>query len=232
MTPIVEEDISKTQEDGAWRDVAEFEGPAPGLRTVTFTDWQDLPTVADSQSHRTRRSDPCQESGSYKFFSGGVRWQEMPITYRFSNIPNEDWKNAIRHAFATWDDVSSSLSIQEDPSSSNVIGWAPLDGPGRALAQTSFSYSKSSRKILQFLITFDSSESWGVLETETCPAVSSALMDVEDVAVHEIGHALGLAHASRRNDRALTMYPSAAAGETHKRSPGSGDRAGIISLYP
>jgi hypothetical protein len=53
--------------------------------------------------------------------------------------------------------------------------------------------------------------------------------DVADIATHEFGHTYGLDHAA--NDRFETMYPYGYTGETLKRSPADGDRAGINAIY-
>jgi hypothetical protein len=211
--------------------VSEEASVISGARQVTFTDWSEAPDSPAPTNHRTKKTkkDPCAESRSYKFYGGAIRWMDLPVTYRFENIPNEDWKVAVRRAFATWNAASPAPIFQEDGSATNVIKWTPLDGPGRALAQTSISYS--GRHMMRFEIRFDASESWAVLENETCPTVPGSAFDVENVAVHEIGHALGLSHATRRQDLALTMYPSATIGETLKRSLGAGDRAGVQALY-
>ncbi len=55
-------------------------------------------------------------------------------------------------------------------------------------------------------------------------------MDFENIATHEIGHAMGLSHPS---DTCLeeTMYAFASEGETKKRTLEAGDIAGINKLY-
>jgi PKD repeat protein len=52
--------------------------------------------------------------------------------------------------------------------------------------------------------------------------------DVQSVAVHEVGHLLGLGHTT---DRATVMFPRIASGET-KRSLSADEVAGAQSLYP
>ena len=50
---------------------------------------------------------------------------------------------------------------------------------------------------------------------------SGTSFDVQNIATHEIGHALNLGHVS---DRLQSMYPTSFAGETLKRSLGNGDK--------
>lgn len=58
---------------------------------------------------------------------------------------------------------------------------------------------------------------------------SVAKYDVANIATHEFGHTFGLDHAA--SDRFETMYPYGYTGETLKRSPEGGDRAGINAVY-
>lgn len=57
-------------------------------------------------------------------------------------------------------------------------------------------------------------------------------MDYENIAQHEIGHAIGMGHAPTAAECVEeTMYPTASNGETSKRDLGVGDTAGIKALY-
>lgn len=53
--------------------------------------------------------------------------------------------------------------------------------------------------------------------------------DVQNIAAHEFGHVFGLGHPS--GARFETMYAYGYTGETLKRSPESGDVAGIAAIY-
>lgn len=54
--------------------------------------------------------------------------------------------------------------------------------------------------------------------------------DLQNTLTHELGHALGLMHNPK--DETSVMYPSAAPGETRKRTLGADDIAGLSELYP
>jgi hypothetical protein len=97
----------------------------------------------------------------------------------------------------------------------------------------------SQREILEFdlvfdadLVFFDASGveydfNWGDAN------VDSGCMDLQNIATHELGHALGLAdlYDSTVPVPEQTMYGYASAGETKKRSLEAGDKAGISALY-
>lgn len=53
--------------------------------------------------------------------------------------------------------------------------------------------------------------------------------DLRNIAVHEVGHVYGLAHAA--GDRFETMYAYGYSGETLKRTPATGDLLGVADLY-
>ena len=56
-------------------------------------------------------------------------------------------------------------------------------------------------------------------------------MDLENIATHEFGHAVGLGHTSEPQCFAQTMFPTAPLGETDKRTLEAGDKNGIKKLY-
>jgi len=56
-------------------------------------------------------------------------------------------------------------------------------------------------------------------------------MDLENIATHEFGHAVGLGHTSEPLCVAQTMFPTAPLGETEKRTLEAGDKNGIKKLY-
>ena len=104
----------------------------------------------------------------------------------------------------------------------------------------------SQRQILEFDLVFDADLifvdnlgnthdfSWGNAgTTDENNLGNTQIMDLQNIATHELGHALGLADLYDATSPVpeQTMYGYASAGETKKRSLEAGDKAGITVLY-
>ncbi len=124
-------------------------------------------------------------------------------------------------AFAYAGTTSSDLSsCNNTPDAERVVGW--VDQPGSTLAVTCTFYSTSGSPYpaIDFDMEIDPSWTW----TTGSTGVST---DLQSVATHEFGHALGLNHSSIN---AAAMYFSYQGG-TLKRNLHSDDVAGIVAIY-
>ena len=204
----------------------------PTLEKMVFLDYAE-PTHQGKSNDPNDPSEPndgCGDGGRrYTTFSGGLKWMSFPITYHIS-APSSPAAQAVRDAFTEWDleDHPSGDLFREVSSGAEIkVFWASIDGPGNVLAQTTFWYNPFTKEISQAEIKFDSGDSWFVASTLSCTGTGNAF-DIMNVAVHEIGHSLGLGHV---NDRLLSLYGYASPGETLKRSLGFGDQRGLDKLY-
>jgi Ca2+-binding RTX toxin-like protein len=105
-------------------------------------------------------------------------------------------QDAVRLAFDLWASVAH-VTFQEvgDMITSNIrLGWDGIDGIGGTLAVAHWQYAGTQTQHAE--IAFDRAENW------SAPAASGT--DFFAVAVHEIGHVLGLAHSEAS---ASIMYP-------------------------
>lgn len=149
------------------------------------------------------------------------------------------WTQAVQRSFATWNTAvgapgyfslgSSGAFTMSRPSNRsdgvNYMGMAPLGG--RTLAVT-YTWSRSGA-VVETDVFFNTKVAWTDAPiTLTCP--NGSAYDREAIGTHELGHSLGLDHLA--GVEAATMYPSASAGETRKRSLTAGEATGAGALLP
>ncbi|PON47482.1 Peptidase M10A [Parasponia andersonii] len=159
----------------------------------------------------------------YALFPGKPKWpaSKSRLTYRFLPGTPSNAMAAVGRAFNTWASNTHFRFIRAQESSKTdiVVGFAkrdhgdgdPFDGAGGLLAHA---FSPTDGRL-----HFDADEPWAI------GAVPEAF-DVETVALHEIGHLLGLLHSSIEG---AIMYPQIAAGST--KGLHEDDIQGMRALY-
>ncbi|KAG6386838.1 hypothetical protein SASPL_152014 [Salvia splendens] len=187
-----------------------------------------VPDIVDGTNYMQPRDNRHESSSSnihivshYSFFQGNPKWTKTHLTYRF--VPNYP-TNAIPpvvSAFQKWD-AATHFSFSQVPTnqfSDLVIGFfrgnhqdgAPFDGRGGTLAHA---FAPTDGRF-----HYDADELWSV-------GPAPGYFHLETVAVHEIGHLLGLGHSSVNG---AIMFPSIEAGQTKNLHPD--DIEGIRVLY-
>jgi hypothetical protein len=167
------------------------------------------PTLDGDERGTTRSASAAEE-----------RWGTTSLTYAWvnysPNLPVEQERNAVRNALATWSAVTplafSEVAPQSHPNITFRFG--PIDGRNNVLAQTWYPPAGS--------VEFDSAESWSI---SGGPGGVQPI-DLQTVALHEIGHALDLHHIT--NDPNSVMYPTYTG---NKRALDANDIAAIQQLY-
>ncbi|UOB81996.1 matrilysin family metalloendoprotease (plasmid) [Bacillus sp. ZJS3] len=160
-------------------------------------------------------------------------WEKSEITYAFElgtdDINEKNEFEAVRNAFKTWEVVTpltfKEVSVTMEPDV--LIGWRSaydndqsMIGPTLAHADYPLGCSITTNS-LPLPIHFDDSEyTW-------CIGVVSKAYDVETVALHEIGHILGLEHS---NVEGAVMFPTNLP-DFIKRALTPDDIVGVERLY-
>ena len=153
----------------------------------------------------------------------GVKWAEPATTYLAGpNLPAA-WGAVLQAAAQSWTGAGSKFGFTTSPSSPHIISLGDL-GAGSTLASTRSEYSVATKQMVRFSMTFNNRFTW----TTTGEA---GKFDVQAIATHELGHALGLNHPADTACSEETMWASAGSGETKKRSLEAGDKAGVATLY-
>ena len=161
-----------------------------------------------------------------------------------------DAQAALQRAFQTWQDVPTaniefsfagltSVEPSEDDNLS-VIGFQDHPEMDRVLGATSFVYDDTTGVLVEADIFFNSAFEWS-----TAAGGDNSRFDLESVAVHEIGHFLGLGHSAIGETEMLpdggrrvlgsgaVMFPIALGrGSTADRALQPDDIAGVSDLYP
>lgn len=139
--------------------------------------------------------------------SGGIcKWPTPDVRYFIKNLPQgigeAEARGCYARAWSSWNAVSGLRAVEvESESQAHVVmdvgrgKRMGFDGPSGVLAWSELPCGTS-----QVLQRYDLDEQWGVSAT-------SGRIALENVACHEIGHALGISHIAPSLGRAL-MNPT------------------------
>ncbi|CAK9139190.1 unnamed protein product [Ilex paraguariensis] len=157
----------------------------------------------------------------YTFFDNNPRWPAFHLTYGFLSNTHPDAMGAVARAFEKWASVSHfTFTRTGDFANADIkIGFHrgdhgdgnPFDGRGGVLAH---SWPPTDGRF-----HYDADEVWSV------GPVANAF-DLETVALHEIGHLLGLGHSSVQDAIMFSGIPPGVTKGLH-----GDDIDGIKALY-
>jgi peptidoglycan hydrolase-like protein with peptidoglycan-binding domain len=157
------------------------------------------------------------------FTAQGSTWANKNLSYRFANYTGDmsqgDVRSQVQNALFSWTS-SSAVSFTEVGSGENLtLGFysgdhgdgSPFDGSSGVLAHAYYPAYGGD-------IHFDDAETWST-------SAGSGKIHLETVALHEMGHSLGLGHSGVSSAVMYAYYGGA------RTSLTDDDRAGIWSLY-
>ncbi|KAJ8775245.1 hypothetical protein K2173_020249 [Erythroxylum novogranatense] len=187
---------------------------------INGTNWM---RVGKNNHHHLGHSS-FHTTAHYTFFQGYPRWPEnqYSLTYGFGEDTSAVAMDAVDRAFSTWQaSTQFSFTRTSDYTNANIkISFRrgdhgdgyPFDGPGGILAHAFAPTSGSFH--------YDGDEQWSDVPTQDAS-------DLESVALHEIGHLLGLGHTQVQG---AVMWPTIPAGTTLRQLQDD-DIQGIRALY-
>lgn len=182
-----------------------------------------------------------------------LRWRQFPIRYFVTDagvtgVTAPQFQAAVTRAFGTWHAVENAQTsstfvgfVQARPfvdDGANVIGYLSQPGQDRTLAATTFTVDETDGRILESDIYFNTIFPWS-----TADAGGTDRFDVESIALHEIGHLLGLSHSALGETELIgggrrviaaeaVMFPIAfTRGNIADRTLKADDIAGMSDIY-
>ena len=200
------------------------------LDKVTFIHYKDGSIRVGGNAQTG--SAPC-----YKLM--GVKWASLPVSYVInpsnSGLSEKFVSSAISASAETWDVATSKELFNNvfaiDPSAKygvadgkNAITFGLYSDNSKVIAVTSVWYSRFGKQIVEFDMLFNTYYHWGDA------TANSALMDLQNIATHELGHSVGLSDLYNKCNL-VTMYGYSTEGETIKRDLEIGDITGLRSMY-
>lgn len=208
--------------------INETEAGEWGLERIDFIHF-----VKPDNPARPPKTETC-----YKLM--GVKWATFPVNYIINpenpqRLDELFITSAISTSAETWDAATSTELLNDSYSvDSNVqygvqdyknaiaFGNYPQDN---VIAVTSVWYTRVGKRIVEFDMLFDTDFMWGDATNNT------SLMDLQNIATHELGHAVGLSDIYSTSCSYVTMYGYSTEGDIEKRTLEAPDVAGIQKLY-
>lgn len=123
--------------------------------------------------------------------TGAVGTSGGTISWAVDSTVSAGFTSQISAAFADWTSRANIVFKQQASTSGAQITFSLsyIDGLNKVLGSTNYTYS--GQKMVSAAVTFDSGEGWHASGNQI---VSNDAVNFFVVAVHEIGHALGLDH--------------------------------------
>jgi hypothetical protein len=223
-------------------------GRLDNVTVLALTEFQrrynvGTPGTLDAATREFMAQDRCglpdPQAESSPFFSTRCAWNRRNLTYAFGNlstdVANDVVRNAVRRAFNTWTAAGVGLSFSEVAGNANpdiFVEWRQANDPDHSMVGGILAHADFPPGCTVVInppngtpptpLHFDDQEhAW------VDGAVANSF-DIETVALHEIGHCLGLQHT---NVSGSVMFPSVSSNFT-LRALQADDNAGIRALYP
>ena len=209
---------------------------APDLEKIEFIHYKK--GFAKPETAKVPKAPTC-----YKFLTPTkVKWTTLPVSYVINptnpqNLSADFVTNAVSTSSETWDAVTgkelmnNTYTINYDATYGvqnykNEIAFGNYPTTG-VIAVTTVWYNPATKAIVEFDMMFDTDWVWGDTTNPETPDV----MDLQNIATHELGHGVGLADVYETACNVVTMYGYSDYGETQKRTLEQPDITGLQILY-
>jgi hypothetical protein len=175
----------------------------------------------------------------------GIKWNSLPVSYVINptNPQKLDSRficSAVTTSAETWDAATSKELFKDYVGSDKCpINLAATYGvqdyqnaitfgnypTANVIAVTSVWYTRYGKQIVEFDQLYNTRFTWGDA------TINPAVMDLQNIATHELGHSVGLDDIYSKSCTAVTMFGYSNNGEIIKRTLEPADVTGLRSIY-
>jgi len=210
---------------------------APDLEKIEFIHYKK--DFAKPEAAKAPKAPTCYAFLG-KYGKTYLKWTTLPVGYAINptnpqNLDETFVTSAIFNGAETWDAVTSKDLMNDNYTVDYTVAYGVQDYQNAVtfgdypttgvIAVTTVWYNPATKAIVEFDIMFDTDWAWGDA------TINSAVMDLQNIATHELGHGVGLADVYDTSCSAATMYGYSDYGETQKRTLETPDIKGLQTLY-
>lgn len=206
---------------------------APDLEKIEFIHWKkDFAKPGAAAA----KAPTC-----YKFLTPTkIRWKTLPVNYEINpanpqGLDESFVTSAVFNSVETWDAATSKEMMNDAytidyaatygvQNYENAVTFGNYSTAG-VIAVTTVWYNPAAKAIVEFDVMFDTDWTWGDA------TINSAVMDLQNIATHELGHGVGLADVYDLACKEVTMYGYSNNGDIQKRTLEAPDIKGLQTLY-
>lgn len=175
-----------------------------------------------------------------------LKWGGLPVNYVINpgGLSETFVTGAISAGAEEWDAntgaelFNDSYAISTGPETTykvqnyvNAISFDDYYSNPDIIGAANVWYNPATKEIVEFDIVFETDYAWGDCLGNEATCYSNGMMDLQNIAIHELGHGAGLADIYEIECSEVTMYGYSAYGETQKRTLETSDITGIQKLY-
>jgi len=209
---------------------------SPVITETTSGEW-DLERVDFIHYVKPANPGKAKQETCYKLL--GVKWNSLPINYVInplnSGLSQEFVNSAISTSAETWDSATSKELINDVyivdynaqygvQNFQNAIAFGDYPNDN-VIAVTSVWFTRIGKQIVEFDQLYNTRFTWGD------STINPEIMDLQNIAIHELGHGVGLDDIYSTTCSAVTMYGYSTNGETSKRTLEQPDITGLQKIY-
>ena len=185
--------------------------------------------------------EPPTTSSCFSLFAKGAKWKTTEpyitdgVDTTLTETSLETWDSEVGFDIFGTRDASGVVdgSDKVAPDGKNEVMFENLGATNTiayAIVWGRFGGPPKDRELIEWDVVFNSDYAFGDAgPTDENNVGDTGVMDYQNIATHEFGHALGLGHPDGCTEE--TMYAYAEFGETKKRTLEAGDTAGVNKLY-